>query len=54
MPLLSVDELQEIVNAAFPDWNLPRVESVNDDSLVLVQEVGEKNSRPGGTLSGPP
>jgi uncharacterized protein (TIGR00369 family) len=53
MTLLGVEELQEIVNAAFPDWNLPIVESVDDDSLVLVQQVGEKNSRPGGTLSGP-
>ena len=53
MTLLGADELQEIVNAAFPDWNVPHVESVDDDSLVLVQSVGEKNSRPGGTLSGP-
>ncbi len=53
MLVLGVDELQEIVNAAFPDWNLPQVESVDDHSLVLVQAVGEKNSRPGGTLSGP-
>jgi uncharacterized protein (TIGR00369 family) len=53
MTLLGVEELQEIVNAAFPDWNLPRVESVDEDSLVLVQSVDVKNSRPGGTLSGP-
>jgi uncharacterized protein (TIGR00369 family) len=51
--LLSVEELQQIVNDAFPEWNLPRVESVEDDTLVLVQPVEEKNSRPGGTLSGP-
>ncbi|MFY9782807.1 MAG: PaaI family thioesterase [Acidimicrobiales bacterium] len=53
MTLLRVEELQQIVNDAFPEWNLPRVESVEDDTLVLVQPVEEKNTRPGGTLSGP-
>jgi uncharacterized protein (TIGR00369 family) len=51
--LLSAEELQGIVNAAFPAWALPHVESVDDDSLVLVLPVDEKNTRPGGTLSGP-
>jgi uncharacterized protein (TIGR00369 family) len=51
--VLGVEELQQIVNDAFPDWNLPHVESVDDDWLVLVQPVDLKNSRPGGTLSGP-
>jgi uncharacterized protein (TIGR00369 family) len=51
--VLNADELQEIVNAAFPDWALPQVESVDDEALVLVLPVDERNTRPGGTLSGP-
>lgn len=53
MTVLNADELQEIVNAAFPDWALPQVESVDDEALVLVLPVDERNTRPGGTLSGP-
>ena len=53
MTVLNTDELQEIVNAAFPAWALPHIESLDDEVLVLVLPVDEKNTRPGGTLSGP-
>jgi uncharacterized protein (TIGR00369 family) len=53
MTVLNAEELQEIVNVAFPAWALPRIESLDDESLVLVMGVDEKNTRPGGTLSGP-
>jgi uncharacterized protein (TIGR00369 family) len=53
MPLLSVEELQEIVEREFPDFEAPRIESIEGDTLVMSQSVGTRNSRPGGTLSGP-
>ncbi len=53
MPLLTIAELQEIVHAAFPDFEAPRIESLEGDTLVMSQSVSPRNSRPGGTLSGP-
>ena len=53
MPLLSVEELQAIVEREFPDFEAPRIESLEGDTLVMSQSVGARNSRPGGTLSGP-
>jgi uncharacterized protein (TIGR00369 family) len=53
MPLLSIAELQEIVHEAFPDFEAPRIESLEGDTLVMSQSVSPRNSRPGGTLSGP-
>jgi uncharacterized protein (TIGR00369 family) len=53
MPLLSIEELQGIVHEAFPDFEAPRIESLKDDTLVMSQSVSSRNSRPGGTLSGP-
>ncbi|MHB2027500.1 MAG: PaaI family thioesterase [Acidimicrobiales bacterium] len=52
-PVLSVEELQKIVDDAFPDFDVPRVESLDGDTLVMAQKVGTRNTRPGGTLSGP-
>lgn len=53
MTLLGVDELQKIVDDAFPDYEIPRIESVEGDTLVMAQPVGQRNTRPGGTLAGP-
>jgi len=53
MTVLSIDELQSIVDEAFPDFDVPRVESLDGDTLVIAQPVSSRNSRPGGTLSGP-
>ncbi|MHB8380328.1 MAG: PaaI family thioesterase [Acidimicrobiales bacterium] len=53
MTVLSIEELQTIVDDAFPDFDVPRIESLEDDTLVIAQPVTSRNSRPGGTLSGP-
>jgi uncharacterized protein (TIGR00369 family) len=53
MTVLSIDELQKIVDEAFPDFDVPHIESLQGDTLVIAQSVSSRNSRPGGTLSGP-
>ncbi|HEV3268370.1 MAG TPA: PaaI family thioesterase [Acidimicrobiales bacterium] len=53
MTVLSIDELQAIVDEAFPQFDVPRIESLDDDTLVVAQPVSSRDSRPGGTLSGP-
>jgi uncharacterized protein (TIGR00369 family) len=53
MTVLSIDELQKIVDEAFPEFELPHIESLEGDTLVMAQSVSSRNSRPGGTLSGP-
>ena len=50
---LGVEELQRIVDEAFPDHTPPVVESLEGDTLVVVQGVDERHGRPGGTVSGP-
>jgi uncharacterized protein (TIGR00369 family) len=51
--VLSVEELQKIVDDAFPDYDVPKIESIDGDTLVMAQPVSTRNARPGGTLSGP-
>lgn len=53
MTVLSVDELQEILVAAFPGTDVPLVEALDGDSVIVTQRVTERHGRPGGTLSGP-
>jgi uncharacterized protein (TIGR00369 family) len=53
MTVLSIDELQKIVDDAFPDWQVPRIESLDGDTLLIAQPVDARNSRPGGTVAGP-
>ncbi len=53
MTVLSVEELQKIVDDAFPDYDVPKIESIDGDTLVMAQPVSTRNARPGGTLSGP-
>ncbi|HEV3186720.1 MAG TPA: PaaI family thioesterase [Acidimicrobiales bacterium] len=53
MTVLSIDELQAIVDEAFPQFDVPRIESLDDETIVVAQPVSSRNSRPGGTLSGP-
>ena len=53
MAVLSVEELQRIVVDAFPDYDLPTVESLEGDTLVLALTTSTRHTRPGGTLSGP-
>lgn len=51
--MLTVDELQQIVVDAFPDFDLPVIESLEGDTLVMAQTTSTRHTRPGGTLSGP-
>ena len=53
MPVLGVDQLQEILQGGFPDAEVPRVELVNDDFVVMSFAISERHGRPGGTVSGP-
>jgi uncharacterized protein (TIGR00369 family) len=53
MTVLSIDELQKIVDDAFPDFEVPHIESLEGDTLVIAQPVSSRNTRPGDTLSGP-
>lgn len=53
MTVLGVEELQQIVVDAFPDYDVPVIESLEGDTLVLAQSTSTRHTRPGGTLSGP-
>jgi len=53
MALLGVEELQAILTTAFPDVDVPHVEEVTDDSVLVSYVVTDRHGRPGGTLSGP-
>jgi uncharacterized protein (TIGR00369 family) len=50
---LNVVELQAILSNAFPDIDLPQVERVDDDSVLVCQPISPRHGRPGGTVSGP-
>ena len=53
MPRLSALELGDILAAAFPHDQVPRVESVGENEVLCSLEVSSRHGRPGGTLSGP-
>lgn len=53
MTILDVAQLQAILEAAFPDSEVPRVEEVQGDTVLVCQPVSDRHGRPGGTLSGP-
>ena len=53
MTQLNVAQLQEILNSAFPDSDLPFVEEADGNTVVVYQPVSQRHSRPGGTVSGP-
>lgn len=50
---LEADELQRLVQASFPDADVPVVESASEDGVVMRLAVTDRHGRPGGTLSGP-
>ncbi len=52
MSTLSVEELQAILEAAFPSNDVPHVEQVLGDTVLVRQPVTDRHGRPGGTLSG--
>lgn len=51
-PQLSLEQLQEILTSSFGD-GVPLVEALTPEGVVVRYLVSERNSRPGGTLSGP-
>jgi uncharacterized protein (TIGR00369 family) len=53
VPLLGVEELQNILATSFPGADVPSVESVSDADVLVRLSVGERHGRPGGTVSGP-
>ncbi|MGB8195822.1 MAG: PaaI family thioesterase [Acidimicrobiales bacterium] len=53
MPKLGADELQVILSGGFPNADVPRVEEVTDEYVIMSYSVDDRHGRPGGTLSGP-
>ncbi len=53
MATLDIDELQAILTGAFPGSDVPRVEAVQGDTVLICQPITDRHGRPGGTLSGP-
>ena len=53
MTILDAAQLQGILNAAFPDIEVPHVEEVAGDTVVVRQNIDARHERPGGTVSGP-
>jgi uncharacterized protein (TIGR00369 family) len=51
--ILDAAQLQGILNAAFPDIEVPHVEEVAGDTVVVRQNIDARHERPGGTVSGP-
>jgi acyl-coenzyme A thioesterase PaaI-like protein len=53
-PVMSTDELQQFLADAFPSAVVPYVvEGINGTGIRMRLRVGEADSRPGGTVSGP-
>jgi acyl-coenzyme A thioesterase PaaI-like protein len=53
-PVMTVEELQHLLDNAFPGNRVPYViEQITDSSVRMVLRVGETDGRPGGTVSGP-
>jgi acyl-coenzyme A thioesterase PaaI-like protein len=53
-PVMTVEELQDLLDEAFPGLHVPYViEEVTDTTVRMVQHIDLSHSRPGGTVSGP-
>jgi uncharacterized protein (TIGR00369 family) len=54
MPAMTVSELNDFLEMAFPDGELQmEVTRVDDDGVEVVREFQPSQLRPGGTVSGP-
>ncbi|MFZ1063256.1 MAG: PaaI family thioesterase [Acidimicrobiales bacterium] len=53
MNVLDAAQLQEVLSASFPGSDVPRVDDVAGDTVVVSLRVDQRHGRPGGTLSGP-
>jgi acyl-coenzyme A thioesterase PaaI-like protein len=53
-PVVTVEDLQHLLDNAFPGNRVPYViEQITDSTVRMVLRVGETDGRPGGTVSGP-
>jgi uncharacterized protein (TIGR00369 family) len=53
MPVLGVAQLQTILQGGFPDSEVPHVEEVTDDHVLVSYSITDRHGRPGGTVAGP-
>ena len=53
MAVLSVADLQAVLNESFPGVDVPVVIEASDESVLTCLPISERHGRPGGTLSGP-
>jgi uncharacterized protein (TIGR00369 family) len=53
VPVLGVEELQAILQGGFPDSEVPHVEEVTDDHVLVSYPITDRHGRPGGTVAGP-
>jgi uncharacterized protein (TIGR00369 family) len=53
VPVLGVRELQLILQGGFPDSEVPHVEEVTDDHVLVSYPITDRHGRPGGTVAGP-
>jgi len=53
VPQLTAEQLQQILQSAFPDNKSIQVVALNDQGITVRLVVSEAHSRPGGTVSGP-
>ncbi len=53
MAVLGVAELQAILDGGFPDSDVPQVEEVTDDHVLVSYAITDRHGRPGGTVAGP-
>jgi uncharacterized protein (TIGR00369 family) len=51
--VLDATELQAVLASAFPDGEVPTVLTVTETGVTVGMTIGTRNSRPGGTVSGP-
>ena len=53
-PALTVGQLQQFLTDSFPGVDIPYVvEAITDTTIKVRLPIGQANSRPGGTVSGP-
>lgn len=51
--VLSIEQLQKLLGESFPGGDVPTIESLEGDVVVVSRSVDDSHGRPGGTLSGP-
>lgn len=52
-PVLSIEQLQSVLADSFPGGDVPTIEELDGDVIVVSRSIDDTHARPGGTLSGP-